>query len=101
MYQINEDENIQKRLLTIKQTKQYLNIGINAVYDLCKRPDFPVIKIGNKKFVDWNELDNWIEAQKKAKRDSCPYNGDREMCCETCKEECVQAGIFIVDEDDN
>ncbi len=52
---------IDNRFMTVKETKEYLNIGINAVYALCKQADFPVIKIGNKKFVDKHMLDTvWI-----------------------------------------
>lgn len=52
---------IDNRLMTVQETKQYLNIGINAVYALCKQADFPVVKIGNKKFVDKKILDEvWL-----------------------------------------
>lgn len=52
---------IDNRLMTVRETKQYLNIGINAVYALCKQADFPVIMIGKKKYVDKKILDEvWI-----------------------------------------
>jgi excisionase family DNA binding protein len=52
---------IDNRLMTVKETKEYLNIGINTVYSLCKKADFPVVKIGNKKFIDKKLLDEvWL-----------------------------------------
>ena len=52
--------------ITVKQLYEKLNkehqglIGINAVYDLVKRKDFPSVRIGNKFLV--------IEKKNKAKK---------------------------------
>lgn len=52
---------IDNRLMTVKETASYLHIGINTAYKLCKQVDFPVCKIGNKKFVDKKTLDEiWL-----------------------------------------
>lgn len=52
---------IDNRLMTVQETKEYLHCGINRVYELCKQADFPVVKIGNKKYIDKKQLDEvWI-----------------------------------------
>ena len=52
---------IDNRLMTVKECSEYLHIGINNAYKLCKQADFPIIKIANKKFVDKKILDEiWI-----------------------------------------
>lgn len=63
------DESTFRRLLTVQQTKQYLNIGINQVYRLCKQSDFPALKIGKKLFIDLEGLNVWIEKQKLSHRE--------------------------------
>lgn len=52
---------IDNRLMTVRETAKYLHCGINTAYKLCQQADFPVCKIGNKKFVDKVILDSvWI-----------------------------------------
>ena len=52
--------------ITVKQLYKKLNkeyqglIGINAVYDLVKRKDFPSIRIGNNFFIIEDKVDAWL-----------------------------------------
>lgn len=53
--------------ITVKQLYEKLNkehqglIGINVVYDLVKRKDFPSIRIGNKFLIIEDKVDAWFE----------------------------------------
>ena len=52
---------IENRLMTVRETAEYLRIGINKCYKLCKKSDFPVCKIGKQTFIDKKILDEvWI-----------------------------------------
>ena len=52
---------IENRYMSVRETAQYLGIGMNKAYALCKQPDFPTIKIGTKILVDKQLLDDvWI-----------------------------------------
>lgn len=54
------------RYITVKQLYEKLNaqhpgiIGINAVYDLVKRKDFPSVRIGNKFIIIEDKVDDWF-----------------------------------------
>ncbi len=54
------------RYITVKQLYEKLNaqhpgiIGINAVYDLVKRKDFPSVRIGNKFLIIEDKVDDWF-----------------------------------------
>ena len=60
-------------LLTVKEVHQILNdgraennrnaIGINQIYRLIKRDDFPCLKIGKKYFIIEEMLGDWIQNQ--------------------------------------
>lgn len=53
--------------ITVKQLYEKLNtqhpglIGINAVYELVKRKDFPSVRIGNKFMIIEDKVDAWFE----------------------------------------
>ena len=55
------------KYITVKQLYEQLNaqhpgiIGINSVYDLVKRKDFPSVRIGNKFLVIEDKVDAWFE----------------------------------------
>lgn len=52
---------IENRFITVKELAQYLHIGMNKAYKLCKQADFPICKFGNKIYIDKKALDNtWI-----------------------------------------
>lgn len=52
---------IDSRLVSVHEAKQYLGIGINAVYELLRTGEMPYTKIGNKKFINVCDLNAYIE----------------------------------------
>lgn len=54
------------KYITVKQLYEKLNaqhpgiIGINSVYDLVKRKDFPSVRIGNKFLIIEDKVDDWF-----------------------------------------
>ncbi len=54
------------KYITVKQLYEKLNeqhhgiIGINAVYNLVKRKDFPSVRIGNKFLIIEDKVDDWF-----------------------------------------
>ncbi len=54
------------KYITVKQLYEKLNaqhpgiIGINSVYDLVKRKDFPSVRIGNKFLIIEDKVDAWF-----------------------------------------
>lgn len=55
------------KYITVKQLYEKLNaqhpgiIGINSVYDIVKRKDFPLVRIGNKFLIIEDKVDAWFE----------------------------------------
>lgn len=55
------------KYITVKQLYEKLNaqhpgiIGINSVYDIVKRKDFPSVRIGNKFLIIEDKVDAWFE----------------------------------------
>ena len=55
------------KYITVKKKKKKLNaqhpgiIGINSVYDIVKRKDFPSVRIGNKFLIIEDKVDAWFE----------------------------------------
>lgn len=50
-------------IMTVKDIKSLLNIGWNEAYSLCKRKDFPVIKIGRIYRIPKFAFLRWLEKQ--------------------------------------
>lgn len=48
--------------LSVKELSNALNIGRNTAYELCRRKDFPSIKVGKRYVVSIDGLRRWIEA---------------------------------------
>lgn len=49
------------RYLSVEEMAQYLKVGRNTAYKLCKQPDFPTAKIGKKILIDKKKLDEvWM-----------------------------------------
>lgn len=91
-YTINVEENMLPRLLTIKQAKQYLGIGMNKIYELCKTPNFPSVRIDNKWYVDLQALDEWVDKHYFV-NEKCEYYKLRDMwMCQQCDSVCKYAG---------
>ncbi|MEG2013832.1 MAG: helix-turn-helix domain-containing protein [Anaerovoracaceae bacterium] len=49
-----------KPVFTAYETAEYLGMSLNRIYDLCKTKDFPVMKIGRRKYIPKEKLDEWI-----------------------------------------
>ena len=53
----------EKILLSPKDIVSYLGVSKATVYTLLKRKDLPVIKIGSRKYVTKDDLNNWLKKQ--------------------------------------
>lgn len=49
--------------LTIAQVRDYLNISLSAAYELARRKDFPVSRIGNCIRIPEDAFFAWIDMQ--------------------------------------
>lgn len=47
-------------ILTVKELQKYMKISKNTAYELCKRCDFPAVKVGNAVRIPKEELDKWL-----------------------------------------
>ena len=47
-------------LMTAKELKDYLKIGKNAAYALINNDEVPVVRIGNKKYVVVDRLQEYL-----------------------------------------
>ena len=52
-----------REFLTIKDIQNILKIGKNVAYDLCKRADFPAIKIGGSYRIPLDEFNKWCDKE--------------------------------------
>lgn len=50
------------RMLSVKEVKDRLGIGINQTYKLVRLASFPAITIGGVIKVDADELEKWIKS---------------------------------------
>lgn len=48
---------------TVEDIQKILKIGKNQAYDLCKRGDFPSIKVGKQHRIPKDEFMKWCERQ--------------------------------------
>ncbi|MDE7170273.1 MAG: helix-turn-helix domain-containing protein [Oscillospiraceae bacterium] len=65
---MNEHDN-SPLVLTVRQTAALLKLSIRSTYELCKRPDFPSLKLTpNRIGVSRNGLENWIAEQLESKQ---------------------------------
>lgn len=66
---MNEQDN-KPLVLTVRQTAALLELSIRSTYELCKRPDFPSLKLTpNRIGVSRVALENWIEDQIKNEKE--------------------------------
>lgn len=49
--------------LTIEEVQKILRIGKNQAYELCKRKDFPSIKVGKRYRIPADEFRRWCAIQ--------------------------------------
>lgn len=45
------------------QAKEFLGVGRNEIYNLCKTKGFPSFMIGSKYYVNLQKLQDWIDKQ--------------------------------------
>jgi excisionase family DNA binding protein len=49
--------------MTVPELAAYLRISRNAAYALCRRPDFPVTRIGGQIRVYFEALRQWLSTR--------------------------------------
>lgn len=54
--------------ISVQEFRDYMQIGNERAYNLVKMRSFPSIKIGNKFYVNKDELPKWFEKQYTMKR---------------------------------
>lgn len=50
-------------VITPKQLSRHLGISLNTAYDLCRRRDFPSLRVGRKILILEDELQPWLQKQ--------------------------------------
>lgn len=48
---------------SVDQASKVLGISRAKMYDLLRRPDFPVIDIGHRKLIPRRQLEQWLDQQ--------------------------------------
>lgn len=51
-----------KLTLTVEEAGERLGISRPTAYELTKRPDFPVLRIGRRIVIPIDGLDEWVKA---------------------------------------
>ena len=49
-----------KKVYTVEEVKEILNIGKNKAYELCKGKEFPVRRVGNTILIPIATFDEWL-----------------------------------------
>jgi excisionase family DNA binding protein len=62
-HQINSNWNHLPEVLKISEIAELLNISKTKAYNLCKHPDFPVVRIGRRILVRKDHLKIWLDKQ--------------------------------------
>lgn len=60
-----ETSNINKRLLSIKEAGIYLSRSPWTVAEMVRTGKLPYLKDGKRKFLDIQDINNWIETNKR------------------------------------
>jgi excisionase family DNA binding protein len=55
---------MQKPILTVKDVADLLQVSTTHVYNIMNLTDFPVIHVGRRKLVKYEDLMKWLEGQK-------------------------------------
>lgn len=55
-----------KPILTVKDIAEFLQISTTHVYNIMNQTDFPVIHVGRRKLVKYEDLMKWLDSQKTA-----------------------------------
>ncbi len=57
---------ITSTILSVKELAEYLGVGMNTAYTLVHQPDFPALKIGEKRIViPVESLNDWLSVNSK------------------------------------
>lgn len=71
-----------RRLITAKETSQFLNLSTDTVYRMASLKKLPYLKIGDRVLFDVKALDHWIEKhmirEKEWKREELKSGIERE-----------------------
>lgn len=51
---------MEKLTVTVAEAADMLNLSKPVVYDLCKRSDFPALRIGRKVLIPTDRLREWV-----------------------------------------
>ena len=54
---------IEKKTYSVKETADILGLGVLAIYNLCKTPGFPCIRVGKRIIIPCDRLDEWLTEQ--------------------------------------
>jgi excisionase family DNA binding protein len=57
---------MQKPILTVKDVAELLQVSTTHVYNIMSFTDFPVIHVGRRKLVKYEDLMDWLDKQKTA-----------------------------------
>jgi excisionase family DNA binding protein len=60
--EVNQQEN---DLLTIDEMMNFLGVGKNKAYEICRSKEFPTIKIGKSIRINKRSLIDWLENKSK------------------------------------
>ncbi len=55
---------------SVEQTAKLLGISRAKMYDLLRRPDFPVVSVGHRKLIPRRQLEEWLDQQCFQKQDA-------------------------------
>lgn len=61
---------IDRVTLTVTETAAALGVSRPTVYQLTKRADFPVLRVGGRTLISTDGLRAWVEAQASARGDT-------------------------------
>lgn len=56
--------NTKKDLMSVKEVQEFLGIGKNTAYNLFKKNDFPMVKVGKSKKVFKEDLIEYLKLNK-------------------------------------
>lgn len=51
----------EKRLLTVDEARSILKVGRNTMFQLCKQPGFPCLRLGKQIRIPSHKLLQWID----------------------------------------
>jgi len=58
---IKKVDSMEEKILTIKETAQYLKMGTSTIYKLILEKNLPATKVANKWRLKKSKLDKWVD----------------------------------------